>query len=73
MSGLLNLARNLGLVTGAAALGAVFAAAAGGPIADARPEAVSWATRAVFAVSALLMAAAILALRRGRRARLAPA
>ncbi|MCD4498208.1 MFS transporter [Chromobacterium vaccinii] len=72
-SGLLNLARNLGLVTGAAALGAVFAAAAGGPIADARPEAVAWATRAVFAVSALLMAAAILALRRGRRAGLAPA
>ena len=73
VSGLLNLARNLGLVTGAAALGAVFAAAAGGPIADVRPEAVAWATHAVFAMSALLMAAAILALRRGRRAGLASA
>ncbi|MBP4048830.1 MFS transporter [Chromobacterium violaceum] len=66
VSGLLNLARNLGLVTGASALGAVFAAAAGGSIVDARPEAVAWATRAAFAAAALITAAAIAALRRGR-------
>ncbi|VEB40549.1 Uncharacterised protein [Chromobacterium violaceum] len=66
MAGLLNLARNLGLVTGASALGAVFAAAAGGSIVDARPEAVAWATRAAFAAAALITAAAIAALRRGR-------
>ncbi|MEO9385873.1 MFS transporter [Chromobacterium phragmitis] len=67
VSGLLNLARNLGLVTGAAALGAVFAAAAGTSVADAPPTAIGQATRAAFAAATLLLLAAIAALRRGRR------
>jgi EmrB/QacA subfamily drug resistance transporter len=60
MSGLINLARNLGLITGAAAMGAVFAHAAGAiDIAAAQPAAVALGTRITFAVAAALMAGAL--------------
>ncbi len=59
ISGVLNLSRNLGLVTGTAAMGAVFAFAAG-DIATANPDAVSTGMRVTFAVAAMLIVAAIL-------------
>lgn len=60
ISGLLNLSRNLGLITGASAMGAVFAlAAATVDISTARPEAVATGMRITFAVAAILMVAAL--------------
>lgn len=60
VSGLLNLARNLGLVTGAAVMGAVFAhAAGGGDITAAPPAAVAAGMRATFAVAAGLVGLAL--------------
>jgi len=54
ISGLLNLSRNLGLVTGASAMGAVFAlASATTDITTARPEAVATGMRITFAVAAI--------------------
>jgi MFS family permease len=69
ISGLLNLARNLGLITGASAMGAVFAFAAGATdIAAASPEAVAAAMRVTFAVAAVLIGFAV-AVAFGGRAR----
>jgi MFS family permease len=60
MSGLLNLSRNLGLITGASVMGAVFALASGAPdITTAGPEAVATGMRVTFAVAALLIVAAL--------------
>jgi len=60
VSGMLNLSRNLGLVTGASALGAVFAlASAATDIATARPDAVAAGMRITFAVSAVLIVVAL--------------
>jgi MFS family permease len=60
VSGMLNLSRNLGLVTGASALGAVFAlASAATDIATARPDAVAAGLRITFAVSAVLIVVAL--------------
>jgi EmrB/QacA subfamily drug resistance transporter len=60
VSGMLNLARNLGLITGAAVMGAVFAfATAAIDITTARAEAVADGMRATFAVAAVLMMVAI--------------
>ncbi|MBP6507073.1 MAG: MFS transporter [Opitutaceae bacterium] len=60
ISGLLNLSRNLGLITGASVMGAVFALAAGTPdIMTARPEAVAAGMRITFAVAAVLIVVAI--------------
>ena len=60
ISGLLNLSRNLGRVTGASAMGAVFAfAAATKDIAAARPDAVAKGLRVTFAFAAVLMLAAM--------------
>jgi len=60
VSGLLGLSRNLGLVTGASVMGAVFAfAAASADIATAPPEAVAAGTRGSFAVAALLIVVAL--------------
>jgi len=60
VSGLLNLSRNLGLVTGASAMGAVFAFAAGATdIAKAEPAAVATGMHATFAVAAVLIAGAL--------------
>ncbi|WP_415767330.1 MFS transporter [Pseudomonas sp. ZB1P45] len=76
ISGMLNLSRNLGLITGASALGAVFAlASASVDIATARPEAVASGMRITFAVALVLIAVALaialgsraLAVRRDRR------
>jgi MFS family permease len=60
LSGLLNLSRNLGLVTGASAMGAVFAFGAGtAAIATAAPQAIAAGTRITFAVAAALVLVAI--------------
>ncbi|WP_114152172.1 MFS transporter [Chromobacterium haemolyticum] len=67
VSGLLNLSRNLGLITGASLMGAVFAAACGAAdIAAAAPPQVTAGTRAAFGLAAALMLAALLASARGR-------
>ena len=60
ISGMLGLARNLGLITGASVLGAVFALAAATPdIATAPPEAIARGMRITFAVATLLAATAL--------------
>ena len=60
VSGMLNLARNLGLITGAAVMGAVFAlATAAIDVTTARAEAVAHGMRVTFAVAAGLMMVAI--------------
>jgi len=60
MSGMLNLSRNLGLITGAAVMGAVFAAAsATTDITTAAPEAIAMGMRVTFAVSAVLIIVAL--------------
>jgi MFS family permease len=60
ISGLLNLSRNLGLVTGASVMGAVFALASETTdITAASPEAVAAGTRITFAAAALLIAGAL--------------
>lgn len=60
VSGLLNLSRNLGLVTGASAMGAVFAWGAGGQgAAKALPGAVAAGMQATFGVAALLVLVAL--------------
>ena len=67
-SGMLNLSRNLGLITGASVMGAVFAlASATIDITTARPEAVATGMRITFAVAAILIVVA-LALAVGSRA-----
>lgn len=68
VSGVLNLSRNLGLITGASAMGAVFAlASAATDISTARPEAVDTGMRITFAVGAMLIVLA-LAIASGGRA-----
>jgi EmrB/QacA subfamily drug resistance transporter len=76
ISGVLNLSRNLGLITGASAMGAVFALASGAVgITTAGPEAVACGMRITFAVAAVLIVVAlviatggrVLATRAGRR------
>jgi len=60
ISGMLNLSRNLGLITGASVMGAVFAlAAATTDITTAPPEAVATGMRITFAVAALLIVVAL--------------
>jgi len=60
VSGLLNLSRNLGLITGASVMGAVFAlGSATSDITTARPEAVAAGMRITFAAAAVLVTAAI--------------
>lgn len=55
VSGILSLSRNLGLLTGASVMGAVFALASGAiDFTTARPEAVASGMRITFAVAALL-------------------
>jgi MFS family permease len=72
-SGMLNLSRNLGLVTGASVMGAVFAlAASASDLATARPDAIAQGMRVTFAVAAALIviALAIAIVGRTRAARL---
>ena len=60
LSGMLTLSRNLGLITGASVMGAVFALASGTTdITTARPEAVAAGMRTTFAVAALLIVIAL--------------
>jgi EmrB/QacA subfamily drug resistance transporter len=60
ISGLLNLSRNLGLITGASVMGAVFAlGSATTSISTARPEAVAAGMRLTFAVAAVLIVVAL--------------
>jgi hypothetical protein len=57
---MLNLSRNLGLITGASVMGAVFAlASATIDITTARPEAVATGMRVTFAVAAILIVVAL--------------
>lgn len=66
-SGLLNLSRNLGLITGASAMGAVFAAASGAAdVASARPEAIAAGMRATFGLAVVLILLAIAIVHAGR-------
>ncbi len=67
ISGVLNLSRNLGLVTGASAMGAVFAlASATTDVATAAPEAVATGMRVTFAVAAVMILAALAMAMAGR-------
>lgn len=60
ISGLLNLSRNLGLITGASVMGAVFAlASAAIDITTAEPEAVATGMRITFAVAGVLIVVAL--------------
>ncbi len=60
VSGLLNLSRNLGLVTGASVMGAVFAFASGtSDFAAAPPDAVAAGMRITFGVAAMLIVVAL--------------
>ncbi|MFB9243482.1 MFS transporter [Massilia antarctica] len=67
VSGMLNLARNLGLVTGASLMGAVFAF--GSAAATAAPDAVAAGMRRTFAFGAMLLAAALVIAWRSDRGR----
>ncbi len=68
ISGMLSLSRNLGLITGASVMGAVFAlASATTDTTTAHPEAVAIGMRITFAVAAMLIAVA-LAIAMGSRA-----
>lgn len=72
-SGLLNLARNLGLITGASAMGAVFALGAGTTaLTQASPEALAVGMRVAFGVAAGLMLVALGLPAVLRRSRVAP-
>ncbi|HEX8620203.1 MAG TPA: MFS transporter [Thermoanaerobaculia bacterium] len=60
VSGLLNLSRNLGLITGASLMGALFARAAGATsLATARADALAAGMRMTFSVAAMMIVAAI--------------
>lgn len=60
MSGLLNLSRNLGLITGASLMGAVFAfASAATDVTTASPEAVAAGMQITFAVAGILLVMAL--------------
>ena len=60
ISGMLNLSRNLGLITGASAMGAVFAfASATTDIATAPPDAIAAGMRIAFAIAAVLALLAV--------------
>ncbi len=66
-SGMLNLSRNIGLISGASLMGAVFALGSGTTkISFARPEAVAAGMRSTFAVAAALIIAALAAVLAGR-------
>ncbi|MBY5318681.1 MULTISPECIES: MFS transporter [Rhizobium] len=60
ISGMLNLSRNLGLITGASVMGAVFAFSSGtADVATAHPEAVASGMRITFAVAGTLIIVAL--------------
>jgi EmrB/QacA subfamily drug resistance transporter len=60
VSGMLNLSRNLGLITGASVMGAVFALASSAhDVATAHPDAVAMGMRVTFAIAGTLMILAL--------------
>ncbi len=60
ISGMLSLSRNLGLITGASVMGAVFAFASGtANVAAAQPQAVTTGMQITFAVAAMLIVVAV--------------
>ena len=59
VSGMLNLSRNLGLITGASVMGAVFALGSAANRVATRPEAVAAGMRLTFAVATMLVVAAL--------------
>jgi len=60
ISGLLNLSRNLGLITGASAMGAVFTLAShAGDLTTANPEAIAIGMRVTFGVATVLLVGAL--------------
>ena len=62
MSGLLNLTRNLGLITGASLMGAVFASAtSAADLSTAAPDAVAYGMQTSFAVATVMVVAAFIA------------
>lgn len=68
VSGLLNLSRNLGLITGASVMAAMFAfASATSAVTTTRPDAIATGTRITFATAALLGLVALVCMRRRRR------
>ncbi|MFJ6792862.1 MFS transporter [Streptomyces sp. NPDC091268] len=69
VSGMLNLSRNLGLITGASAMGAVFAlASASADVTTAPPGAVATGMRITFALAAALIVLALALVAAGRAA-----
>nr|WP_233703007.1 MFS transporter [Iodobacter fluviatilis] len=68
ISGLLNLSRNLGLITGASLMGAVFALAAGtNTLSSASPEAVAHGLKITFTLAAgLILIALVIAIKAGQ-------
>ncbi|CAM3142085.1 MFS transporter [Asticcacaulis taihuensis] len=74
VSGMLSLSRNLGLITGTALMGAVFALASGTEITIAQPEAVAGGMKVTFLMAAILMCMPLaMAVRTSRLARKQPA
>ncbi|HVZ53847.1 MAG TPA: MFS transporter [Pseudolabrys sp.] len=73
ISGLLNLSRNLGLITGSSVMGAVFAlASTASDVATAAPGAITQGMRITFGVAgALMLVALIIAITERRRSKLA--
>jgi MFS family permease len=70
MSGMLNLSRNLGLISGASVMAAIFAGAAGTDnLAPAAGESIAAATRTSFAVAAALVGAIFVLVASRRRCR----
>jgi EmrB/QacA subfamily drug resistance transporter len=60
ISGMLSLSRNLGLITGASVMGAIFTLASGtGDIAAARPEAIATGMQITFTIAGLLILTAL--------------
>jgi hypothetical protein len=65
VSGMLSLSRNLGLITGAAAMGAVFAFASGTvELATAMPAAIATGMRVTYAVAVGVLVTALIVHRR---------
>ena len=74
ISGTLNLSRNLGFVTGASAMGAVFAVASTRfELSMSHPAAVAAGMRTTFAAGALLIVAALVTMLTSRRLAIRPA
>jgi hypothetical protein len=67
VGGLLNLSRNLGLITGTSVLGAVFSLASRSGHAAASPAAIAFGMHATFGVAAGLALMALLIALRGQR------